>query len=139
MGQRPGDTRSTFAEKLHKLVDTVHPPGRSRYTQMEIVAGVKDLGGDLSQQYLSELLRGVRTDPSQRIVRHLAAFFGVTEEYFVDEDEYRRTNDYITLLRRVSESEVLAVSARAIDLPADALERISRAVEEERRRAGLAD
>ncbi|MEH6821765.1 MAG: helix-turn-helix domain-containing protein [Dietzia psychralcaliphila] len=106
---------------------------------MEIVAGVKDLGGDLSQQYLSELLRGVRTDPSQRIVRHLAAFFGVTEEYFVDEDEYRRTNDYITLLRRVSESEVLAVSARAIDLPADALERISRAVEEERRRAGLAD
>jgi transcriptional regulator with XRE-family HTH domain len=104
---------------------------------MEIVAGVKELGGDLSQQYLSELLRGVRTDPSERIIRHLAAFFGVTEQYFVDEDEYQRTNDYIALLRRVSDSEVLAVSARAVDLPAEAIQRISRAVEEERRRAGL--
>lgn len=137
MGPRSGDARSTFAEKLRTLVDTVHPPGRNRYTQMEIVAGVKELGGDLSQQYLSELLRGVRTDPSERIVRYLAAFFGVTEQYFVDEDEYQRTNDYIALLRRVSDSEVLAVSARAVDLPAEAIERISRAVEEERRRAGL--
>lgn len=137
MGPRSGDARGTFAEKLRTLVDTVHPPGRNRYTQMEIVAGVKELGGDLSQQYLSELLRGVRTDPSERIVRYLAAFFGVTEQYFVDEDEYQRTNDYIALLRRVSDSEVLAVSARAVDLPAEAIERISRAVEEERRRAGL--
>ena len=137
MGPRSGDARSTFADKLRTLVDTVHPPGRTRYTQMEIVAGVKELGGDLSQQYLSELLRGVRTDPSERIIRHLAAFFGVTEQYFVDEDEYQRTNDYIALLRRVSDSEVLAVSARAVDLPAEAIQRISRAVEEERRRAGL--
>jgi len=133
-----GAARRTFAERLRTLVDTVHPPGRGRFTQAEIAAGVRDLGGDLSQQYLSLLLRGVH-EPSDRVSRHLAEFFGVTEDYFVDDDEYRRTNDYIALLRQVSDSEVLAVSARAVDLPSDAIERIGRAVEEERRRAGLID
>ena len=133
-----GATRRTFAERLRTLVDTVHPPGRGRFTQAEIAAGVRDLGGDLSQQYLSLLLRGAH-EPSDRVVRHLAEFFGVTEDYFVDDEEYRRTNDYIAVLRQGSDSELLAVSARAVDLPADAIERISRAVEEERRRAGLTD
>lgn len=134
------DTRSenTFAERLRTLVETVHPPGRSRFTQVEITDGVRELGGDISQQYLSQLLRGVR-EPSDRIAGYLAAFFGVSVEYFIDEDEYRRTNDYIALLRKVGDSEVLAVSARAVDLPSDALERIRNAVEDERRRAGLED
>ena len=134
------NTRSenTFSERLCTLVETVHPPGRTRFTQVEIVDGVKELGGDLSQQYLSQLLRGVR-EPSDRIVGYLAAFFGVSVEYFIDEDEYQRTNDYISLLRKVGDSEVLAVSARAVDLPSDALDRIRNAVEDERRRAGLDD
>lgn len=128
--------KQTFAQRLSTLVSTAHPPGRGRFTQMEIVAGVKELGGDLSQPYLSQLLRGTH-EPSDRVVRDLAAFFGVSPEYFIDDDEYRRTNDYIALLRKVSDSEVLAVSARAVDLPSDALDRIRSAVEEERRRAGL--
>lgn len=135
MRSRPS-TKQTFAQRLSTLVSTAHPPGRGRFTQMEIVAGVKELGGDLSQPYLSQLLRGTH-EPSERVVRDIAAFFGVSPEYFVDDDEYRRTNDYIALLRKVSDSEVLAVSARAVDLPPDALARIRNAVEEERRRAGL--
>ncbi|NKV32777.1 helix-turn-helix domain-containing protein [Rhodococcus hoagii] len=138
MESRPSAKRATFAERLRTLVDTVHPPGRGRFTQAEISEGVRELGGDLSQQYLSQLLRGVH-EPSDRIVRHLAAFFGVSMDYFVDDEEYERTNDYIALLRRVGDSEVLAVSARAVDLPAEAIERISAAIEEERRRAGLTD
>lgn len=138
MGLRAGGTSATFAERLRTLVDTVHPPGRGRFTQAEISDGVKDLGGDLSQQYLSQLLRGLH-EPSDRVARHLADFFGVSTDYFVDDEEYERTNDYIALLRRVGNSEVLAVSARAVDLPADAIDRISAAVEEERRRAGLTD
>lgn len=136
MDSRPDARQAAFAERLRMLVDTVHPPGRGRFTQAEISAGVKELGGDLSQQYLSQLLRGVH-EPSDRVVRHLADFFGVSPSYFVDTDEYQRTNDYIAVLRRVGDSEVLAVSARAVDLPAEALDRISAAVEEERRRAGL--
>ena len=136
MRNRSDATQTTFAERLRMLVDTVHPPGRGRFTQAEISAGVKDMGGDLSQQYLSQLLRGTH-EPSDRIVRYLAAFFGVTSDYFVDDAEYKRTNDYIAVLRRVGDSDVLAVSARAVDLPEDALERISAAVEEERRKAGL--
>src|SRR5699024_8841902 len=92
MSTRSGATPTTFAERLRTLVDTVHPPGRGRFTQAEISAGVKDLGGDLSQQYLSRLLRGVN-EPSDRIVRYIAAFFGVTSEYFFDDAEYKRTND----------------------------------------------
>lgn len=138
MAPSSGETRQTFAERLCTLVDTVHPPSRGRFTQAEIADGVRELGGDLSQQYLSQLLRGIH-EPSERITRHLASFFGVTEAYFVDDDEYRRTNDYIALLRQVGDSDVLAVSARAVDLPPEALERISKAVEKERRRAGLED
>lgn len=138
MDPRSSAKRATFAERLRTLVDTVQPPGRGRFTQAEISEGVRELGGDLSQQYLSQLLRGIH-DPSDRVAQHLAAFFGVTMDYFVNDEEYERTNDYIALLRRVGDSEVLAVSARAVDLPAEALDRISAAVEEERRRAGLTD
>lgn len=138
MNARPEHAEGTFSERLRTLVATVHPPGRGRFTQAEIAAGVRDLGGDLSQQYLSQILRGDH-EPSHRIARHLADFFGVTADYFADDEEYQRTNDYIALLRKVGDSEVLAVSARAVDLSADALERISRAVDEERRLAGLDD
>lgn len=138
MDSRSSAKRATFAERLRTLVDTVQPPGRGRFTQAEISEGVRELGGDLSQQYLSQLLRGIH-EPSDRVARYLAAFFGVTMDYFVNDEEYKRTNDYISLLRRVGDSEVLAVSARAVDLPAEALDRISAAVEEERRRAGLTD
>lgn len=137
MPQRNDESALTFAARLQNLVNTVHPPGRERFTQKEIVAGIREFGGDISQQYLSELLRGVRTDPSERIVRYLAMFFGVTEQYFVEDAEYQRTNDYIALLRQVADTELLSVSARAIDLPPEAIDRISKAVEEERRRAGL--
>lgn len=132
-------TEQTFAERLRTLVSSVHAPDERPFTQMEIVAGIRELGGEISQQYLSELLRGVSSDPSERIVDYLAKFFGVSPAYFVDDTEYQRTNDYIDLVRRLGDSEVLAVSARAIDLPTEAIERISRAVEEERRRAGLDD
>lgn len=131
-------TDQTFAERLRTLVATVHPPGRGRFTQMEIVEGIREQGGEVSQPYLSQLLRGSH-EPSARIVKHLADFFGVAPEYFIDDDEYRRTNDYIDLVRRLGDSDVLAVSARAIDLPTEAIDRIRQAVEEERQRAGLTD
>lgn len=129
----------TFAQRLRTLVSTVHAPNRGPYTQKEIVEGVRELGGEISQQYLSELLRGVSQDPSERIVEFLAKFFGVSPAYFANDEEYQRTNDYIDLVRKLGDSEVLAVSARAIDLPKDGIDRIRQAVEEERRRAGLQD
>lgn len=128
----------TFAERLRTLVSTVHPPGRGPFLQKEIVAGVTEMGGTLSQQYLSQILRG-QHEPSARIVSDLARFFGVTPEYFSDDSEYQRTNEHIALWRRVGDSDVLAVSARAVDLPPEAVARIRQAVEEERRRAGLTD
>ena len=126
-----------FNKRLRTLVDTVHPPHRGPFTQVEIVEGIKEQGGSISQQYLSELLRGVRGEPSDRIVRHLADFFGVPVAYFHDSQAYEQTNAYVEVVRRLATSEFLGVSARGLDLPPEAIERIREAVENERRAAGL--
>lgn len=79
--------------------------------------------------------------PSDRIISYLAQFFGVEPAYFRENGVYHRTNEYISVIRQHQHqrSDVLAISARAVDLPPDAIARITEAVEAERRRAGLTD
>lgn len=127
----------SFADRLRTLMSTVHPPDRGPFLQKEVVAGVKELGGEISQQYLSELIRGVGRRPSERVIGYLAQFFGVDPAYFRDDAAYHRTNEYIAVIQERQRSDFLAMSARAVDLPEDAIARITEVVEEERRRAGL--
>jgi transcriptional regulator with XRE-family HTH domain len=83
----------SFADKLNRLFDTVHPPGRRPYTSAEVVAGLRANGTPMSAPYLSQLRSGNRdNNPSTATVVALANFFGIDPAYFTD-DKYAEQLD----------------------------------------------
>ena len=66
-----------FADRLNQLFETVRAPDTDRaYTGKEVAAAV-----GVSASHLSELRRGIKTNPSMRVVHALSAFFGVRPGY----------------------------------------------------------
>jgi hypothetical protein len=76
----------TLSGRINRLFEVVRPPeapGR-RWANREVVAACRESGRDLSESHLSELRRGVKTNPTMRTVSALAWFFGVRAGYFTD-------------------------------------------------------
>ncbi len=80
----------TLGEKLRYLRSmegTLRNLGRDM-TQQEVVAAVKtELGGTISQAYLSQIERGVRPHLTNKTRQLLAKFFKVHPGYLVDDPE----------------------------------------------------
>lgn len=78
--------RRTVADKINHLFDVVRPEGGDReYTGREVVAEIVDRGGELSASHLSELRRGIKNNPTLRVLDGLAGFFDVRVSYFTDD------------------------------------------------------
>ncbi|MCV7207460.1 helix-turn-helix transcriptional regulator [Mycolicibacterium canariasense] len=81
----------SFAARLNRLFETVHPPGRGPYCSRELVRALEDRGLALSAPYLSQLRLGRRGNPSLETMELIAEFFGIRIDYFTGHDEsYRR-------------------------------------------------
>lgn len=98
------DTAS-FTDRLNRLFETVYPPGRDQFSNIEVVEELAARGIDLSRAYLSQLRTGQRTQPSVVTVCALAEFFGVRPQYFSNDDP-----DY---------SELLATELHWLDIAHD--------------------
>ena len=92
MGSEPdqgGEQRppSTLAGRLERLFEVRRPPAdRARHWRnSEVVAICKADGRDISESHLSELRRGIKTNPTMRLLETLAWFFEVGVGYFTDE------------------------------------------------------
>jgi transcriptional regulator with XRE-family HTH domain len=109
--------RRTIAEKLNHLFDVVRPPGEDReYTGREVVAGVNAAGTDLSASHLSELRRGVKDNPTVRVLDGLANFFGVRVAYFLDPGVEEEVEAELDLRVAMRDAKVRDVAMRAADL-----------------------
>jgi transcriptional regulator with XRE-family HTH domain len=76
----------TFAERLNYLIETVHPPDRGPFTDLEISEGITAQGGDVSNHTIGRLRSGKQDNPKLATVTDLAGFFGVAVSYFTDKD-----------------------------------------------------
>ncbi|WFE40971.1 hypothetical protein [Micromonospora sp. WMMD998] len=117
----------TLAARLEYLFDRIRPvpaelgesdePGR-RYTNKEIAdkinATAPETGVSISAAYIGELRRGVASDPRTSHVRALAAAFGVSSGYFVDDAAARRIQEQITLLSELRRMDVKQVALRQV-------------------------
>nr|WP_052165719.1 hypothetical protein [Micromonospora purpureochromogenes] len=117
----------TLAARLEYLFDRIRPipeelgesdePGR-RYTNKEIAdkinATAAETGVSISAAYIGELRRGVASDPRTSHVRALAAAFGVSSGYFVDDAAARRIQEQITLLSELRRMDVKQVALRQV-------------------------
>ena len=72
---------TTFAEKLTFLIDTMHPATRGPYDDGELAQA-----WDVSRQYVWQLRTGRRAEPRHTIAMKIVRFFGVPEDYFIDDD-----------------------------------------------------
>jgi len=109
--RKPAANAALFAERLNNLFASSYPPTRGPYRNCEVTQALARRGYDLSDPYLSQLRRGVRTRPSRLTVHMLAEFFGVRTEYLDGEDScYTRALeselDWLRLARNQSVREV---------------------------------
>ena len=76
----------TIQGRINRLFKVCRPPGEPEreYQNKEVVATVKAAGREISESHLSELRRGVKDNPTVRVLDTLAWFFEVRPGYFID-------------------------------------------------------
>jgi transcriptional regulator with XRE-family HTH domain len=77
-------SKSSFADKLEHLFETIRKPDGSQYTQAEVIEGTGDV---LTRVYLWKLRTGRASNPGFHILKAIADFFGVDPNYFFDGEE----------------------------------------------------
>ena len=132
----------SFAERLRHLIATVHPPDREPYSYREIAAGIASRGGpSMSAQYINQLANGTRgrTGVKSQYVHALAQFFGVPDEYFLDDETAARIDSQLDDLIAWRDKEATEIAQRVMTLSPGARRTVSdlidslRAYESERR------
>lgn len=129
-----------IAQRLNRLFETRQPLGRA-YTLAEVVDGVNNASGQtlMSVQYLSQLRNGTRAEPSYSRLAAIARFFGVSVEYFSDEDTFRRSDEELRLLAALEDGGVRHLALCAAGLSQDSLAMVTALIEKVRRSEGLPD
>jgi transcriptional regulator with XRE-family HTH domain len=108
-----------FAERLNSLFAAIYPPERGPYLNSEVTQTLARRGHDLSEPYLSQLRRGMRTRPSPRTVDLLAEFFGVRTEYLNGSDSgyVRALQSELDWLRLARDESVREVTSALLMVP----------------------
>lgn len=130
---------TTFAARLNRLFDTVHPPGRGPHTSAEVITALKIEGITMSAPYLSQLRSGNRTNPSSTTMTALANFFRIKPAYFTDDEYYEKLDKELDWLAGMRDEGVRRIAARTVGLSPEAKNDIAQRVDELRRQEQLSD
>ncbi|GGK13913.1 hypothetical protein GCM10010124_03100 [Pilimelia terevasa] len=132
------EDRPALARRLDLLFRQARPDGR-RWTNDEVARELKARHPSLrvTGAYLSALRTGRRTEPSSALLQALAAFFGVSPAYFVDEAHAERVAAQLAALEALKETGVRGVALRAAGLPQASLDTIVAVLDQIRRTHGL--
>jgi transcriptional regulator with XRE-family HTH domain len=115
----PGSSGSSsapldLAAKLERLFTVIHPPERGPYSNREVAAAIRDrYQVSISDNYLSMLRAGHRTNPTLRHVQALARFFGVDPNYFFDTDEAIKIDEQLDVIAAMRDNGVRNLALRA--------------------------
>ncbi len=133
----------SFADRLSRLIATVHPPDRKPYSYREIVQGVADLTGvTMSATHVQQLAVGARRDPKRSHIQALAQFFGVPVTYFFDDEVAGQVDQQVADVVAWRDTEARAMAQRAMMLSPRDRETVSalmdqlNSYDEDRRRDG---
>ena len=130
----------TLADKLTRLVSTVHPRGRPEYTSEEVADAIRERGGPtVSATYIWQLRSGRRDNQTKKHLEALADFFGVSPAYFFDDAAAARIDAELELLAALREAPVRQVALRASGLSTQSLKAIAEMIERVRELEGLPD
>lgn len=128
-----GDRALTLAEKINWLFETVHPPERGPYSNVEVERALAQRKGGptISANYLYLLRSGRRDNPTKRNLEALARFFAVDPAYFFDEEAGRATFADLALLAALrSSADVLQLAVCAFELDPEMRSWLARTVQD---------
>lgn len=107
-----GSARS-LADRLNWLFETVLRPDGRRHTNKEVAQFCRERTGEsFSPEYVSQLRKGQRDNPTKRNLEALAAFFEVSPAYFFDDEESERIRAQMDLAAALRDDDVRAVALR---------------------------
>jgi ESX-1-secreted protein regulator len=130
--------KGVIARRLERLFETVQPLGRS-YTLREVVDGVNAAAGEnlLSFQYLSQLRKGDRANPGYAVLEGITKWFGVSVNYFSDEETFQRTDDELQVLALMRDSGIRDLAFRAAGISEESLAMVTALLDKVRQAEGL--
>jgi transcriptional regulator with XRE-family HTH domain len=128
---------SALADRLNRLFETVHPPGRGPYSNEEVARAIRAEGGDISRAYLSYLRNGDRDNPTLQHLEALARFFGVPAAYFFDDNVTAETDAQLEIVAALRDAGVRSVAMRVAGLSPKGLLAVTAMIEEVRALEGL--
>ncbi len=116
-----GDRPLAFAEKVNQVFETVHPPGRSPYTNREVARWLEknSTNGEptLSENYIGLLRSGKSRNPTIQTVEALARFFGIPPAYFLESGSTASAiHEELQLIASLRDAKVHGIAARAATL-----------------------
>lgn len=141
MAARPDSDPGVLARRLDHLLKTVHPNDRGPYALRDVAEAINQDAGEaiMSAAYLSQLRKGKRTVPSHNRLAAIAKFFGVSVEYFSDDEVADRTDEQLEIVAAIRDNGVRNLAVRAMGLSTGSLQAILGMVEQARKLEGLPD
>ncbi|MER8069343.1 helix-turn-helix domain-containing protein [Streptomyces sp. NPDC094034] len=122
----------SFARRLNRLFDVVHPKDRGAYTNAEVAA---DMG--VSAVLVSRWRTGRAADPRRGQMEGLAGFFGVPPAYFVENETAGKITDELEMVRVMRENGVQRVALRAAGLSPESMKTVLTMIHHVRASEGL--
>lgn len=131
------ESKGIIAERLDQLFAAVQPKGRP-FTLKEVAEGINANAGEplVSVQYLSQLRKGDRREPSRKVLGAIAAWFGV-RDYFFSDGAAGRTDEELWVLNRMKETGVRDVFFRTDGVSQQSLELVKAMLDTIRAAEGL--
>ncbi|WP_019632533.1 helix-turn-helix domain-containing protein [Actinomadura atramentaria] len=136
----PAADPGLLARRLEYLFQTKRADSGKPYTHVQVADAINAAAGDkiISQAYINQLRRGVKTNPTRRHLAALADFFGVSVLYFFDGDpatDHEGPRDEAELA--LQDEAVKNVAMRAAGLSPETLRMIQDMIDRARTLEGL--
>ncbi|OLM09075.1 MULTISPECIES: helix-turn-helix transcriptional regulator [unclassified Pseudonocardia] len=139
---------ATLADKLEQLFLNVNDPTTGKpYSNPGAAAAIERMVGELpedqragrviSHQYIWQLRKGVKNNPTMKHLESLGALFGVGADYFLSETKYREITSELSTLKTLQESGTAQLAYRARELSPAGLAAVEAALEHARSLEGL--
>lgn len=106
-----------LAAKINRLFETMHPAGRGPLSNEEVADAIRARGGPtISGQYLWQLRKGKRDNPTRQHIQALAQYFRVPVAYFFDDDLAEAYDADMDLIAALRDPDVRQIAVRAANL-----------------------
>ncbi len=115
----PGPTLDTFADRINYLFATHRPDDADaqEYTGKYVVSTLRAKGFDISESHLSELRRGIKTNPTVRVLEGLGKFFDVRVSFLLgDPHATREVFEQVELRHAMRDAKVRDIATRVAGL-----------------------